>query len=140
MSDTGLQVFDRTLHTTHIWLDEIMEDTQVSRQTAWHELGAVLRCLRDRLPLPLAVNLGAQLPLLIRGSYYERWQPSDQPDRIRTREEFLQQIDDELAKTSQETDTTDAVRAVFATLSTHVDPGQIDKVKEVLPKPIRALW
>ena len=140
MSDTGLQVFDRTLHTTNIWLDDIMEDTLVSRQTAWHALGAVLRSLRDRLPIPLAVHLGVQLPLLIRGSYYERWKPSDQPERIRTREEFLQQIDDELAKTNQETDTTDTVRAVFATVSKHVDPGQVEKIKEALPKEIQALW
>ncbi|MCG7600928.1 DUF2267 domain-containing protein [Halomonas sp. McH1-25] len=140
MSDTGLQVFDRTLHTTNIWLGDIMEDNLVSRQTAWHALGAVLRCLRDRLPLPLAVHLGTQLPLLIRGSYYERWQPSDQPDKVRTREEFLQQIDDELAKTNQETDTADTTRVVFATVAKHIDPGQVEKIKEALPKEIQALW
>jgi len=36
-------------------------------------LGAVLHALRDRLQIGLAVHLGAQLPLLVRGLYYDQW-------------------------------------------------------------------
>ena len=49
MAATGLDVFDKTLQTTNIWLDEIMEVIGPDRQVAWHTLGAVLRPLRDRL-------------------------------------------------------------------------------------------
>ena len=59
MSATGLDVFDKTIQTTNIWLDEIMEDMGPDRQVAWHTLGAVLRTLRDRLPPDLAAHLGA---------------------------------------------------------------------------------
>src|SRR5215216_2105665 len=55
MSATGLDVFDKTLQTTNTWLDEIMAKIGPDRQLAWHALGAVLRALRDRLPLGLAV-------------------------------------------------------------------------------------
>jgi len=68
MAATGLDVFDKTLQTTNIWLDEIMDVIGPDRQVAWHALGAVLRTLRDRLPLGLAAHLGSQLPLLVRGS------------------------------------------------------------------------
>ena len=70
MSATGLDVFDKTLQTTHIWLDELMQDEAVGRdrQVAWYVLGVVLRAVRDRIPLELAVHLGSQLPLLVRGS------------------------------------------------------------------------
>jgi len=36
MSATGLDIFDKTLQTTHIWLDELMRDETVSpdRQVA----------------------------------------------------------------------------------------------------------
>jgi Uncharacterized conserved protein (DUF2267) len=64
MAATGLDVFDKTLQTTNIWLDEMMEVIGPDRQVAWHTLGAVLRPLRDRLPLGLAAHLGSQLPLL----------------------------------------------------------------------------
>src|SRR4051812_44635600 len=68
MSATGLDVFDKTLQTTHIWLDELMQEIGPDRQVAWHVLGAVLRGVRDRIPLDLAAHLGAQLPLLVRGT------------------------------------------------------------------------
>ena len=42
MAATGLDVFDKTLQTTNIWLDEIMEVIGPDRQVAWHMLGAVL--------------------------------------------------------------------------------------------------
>ena len=47
MSATGLEVFDRTLQITNIWLDEIAEDIKTDRHTAWHVLGAVLKALRQ---------------------------------------------------------------------------------------------
>ena len=79
MSANGLDVFDKTLQTTHIWLDDIMKVLGPDRQVAWHVLGSVLRAIRDRLPPDLAAHLGAQLPLLIRGAYYDRYRPSATP-------------------------------------------------------------
>ena len=73
MSATGLDVFDKTLQTTHIWLNEIIEVIGPDKQVAWHVLGAVLRTLGDRVPLPVAVHLGAELPLWVRGLYYDQW-------------------------------------------------------------------
>src|SRR5437660_480544 len=86
----------RTLQITNIWLDEIMETLGPDRQVAWHALGAVLRALRDRLPIGLAVHLGAQLPLLVRGLYYDQWAPSEQVLKQRSREEFLAHVSDGL--------------------------------------------
>ena len=89
MSATGLDVFDKTLQTTNIWLDEIMAELGPDRQLAWHVLGAVIRALRDRLPIGLAANLGSQLPILVRGAYYDQWTPRDRPLELRSREDCL---------------------------------------------------
>jgi len=59
MSASGLEVFDKTLQTTHIWLDQIMKEIGPDRHVAWHVLGAELRTLRDRISLGLAAHLGA---------------------------------------------------------------------------------
>jgi uncharacterized protein (DUF2267 family) len=67
MSATGLEVLDKSVQTTNIWLDEIMEGIGPDRRLAWHSLRAVLHALRDRLPLDQAAHLGAQLPIVIRG-------------------------------------------------------------------------
>ena len=62
MSASGLDVFDKTLQTTHIWLDALMRDEAIGpdRRIAWHVLGAALRAVRHRVPLDLAAHLGAQ--------------------------------------------------------------------------------
>ena len=51
MSATGLDVFDKTLQTTNIWLDEITERIGPDRQLAWKVLSVVLHKLRDRMPV-----------------------------------------------------------------------------------------
>src|SRR5947208_14396025 len=97
MSATGLDVFDKTLQTTNIWLDEIMAELGPQRQFAWHVLGAVLHALRDRLQVGLAVHLGAQLPLLVRGLYYDQWHPSDQMLKQRSAQQVLAPVSPRLA-------------------------------------------
>ncbi|HWX46531.1 MAG TPA: DUF2267 domain-containing protein [Roseomonas sp.] len=139
MSTTGLEVFDRTLQTTNTWLGEVMERLGTDRQVAWHALGAVLRAVRDRLPVELAAHLGAQLPLLVRGTYYDQWHPAAQPERTRTLQEFLARVESGLHGT-RPLDVREATRAVLYTLTHHVDPGQVAKVVEALPEEVRALW
>ena len=139
MSATGLNVFDRTLQTTHIWIDEIMAEIGPSRRTAWHVLGVVLRTIRDRVPLELAVHLGAQLPLLVRGAYYEQFCPGSEAERFRSVDDFVERIADGL-EGGRPVNCLDAAGAVFRVLSRHVDEGQIAKVKQSLPEPLRRLW
>ncbi|MEH2513186.1 uncharacterized protein (DUF2267 family) [Nitrobacteraceae bacterium AZCC 1564] len=139
MSATGLEVFDRTVQTTNVWIDEIMERLPRDKQLAWHVLGAVLRTIRDRVPINLAAHLGAQLPLLVRGTYYDQWRPSETPQNWRTADEFLAHIDAQLT-TTKPVNTAEAARAVFRVLNHHVDPNQIENIRHGLPESIRALW
>ena len=139
MSATGLEVFDRTLQTTNIWLDEVMEAVGPDRKVAWHVLGAVLRTLRDRLPPPLAAHLGEQLPLLVRGAYYEHFQPGRAPLRLDTEGEFLANIDAECGG-ARPLNLRRATHIVFAVLDEHTSPGLTEKVRHALPHHVRTLW
>ncbi len=139
MSANGLAVFDKTLQTTHIWLDQIMARIGPDRQVAWKVLGTVLHKLRDRLPAEASAHLAAQLPLLIRGAYYDQYRPSEQPTDCRTREEFVDEVAEWLADT-RPVDPEEAIAAVFDAISRNVDAGQVEKIKRVLPKAIREMW
>ena len=139
MSATGLEVFDETLHKTNAWLKEIMQALGPDRHRAYQALRAVLHCLRDRLTIEEAAQLGDQLPMLVRGIYYEAWRPAGKPEKIRSREEFVARIAKELANV-RPIDPDDAARAVFRVLGSHVGPGEIRQVMHVLPEEIRALW
>ena len=139
MSANGLEVFDKTLETTHIWLKEIMADLGPDKQVAWKVLSTVLHKLRDRLTVNLAAHLGAQLPLLIRGVYYDQFEPAKLPSECNSREEFVAEVAEWLTDT-RPVDPDDAVRAVFRVLSRHISEGQINKVREALPRSLRQMW
>jgi uncharacterized protein (DUF2267 family) len=139
MSATGFEVFDKTLQTTNIWLNEIMSDLGPDRHIAWHVLGSVLRTIRDRLPIGLAAHLGAELPLLVRGTYYDQFRPAEKPNVTRSLDEFLESIQQEL-KSTRPINAQDAARSVFRVVSQHIDSGQAAKVRDALPEEVRTLW
>ena len=139
MSATGLDAFDKTLQTTHVWLDEIMAELECDRQGAYHALSGVLRTLRDRVPVELSAHLGAQLPILVRGIYYDQWRPAEQPHKMRSLDEFLAEVERNFGQTKP-LDAHAATRAVFAVLARHVTEGQVNKVMHAMPEEVRALW
>jgi uncharacterized protein (DUF2267 family) len=102
-------------------------------------LRAVLHCLRDRLTVDEAAQLGDQLPMLVRGIYYEAWHPAGKPEKIRTREEFLARISTHLPK-ARPINAEDAAHAVFQVLEKHVTAGEIQDVVQAMPQEIRTLW
>lgn len=79
MSAKEMEIFGNTLQKTHLWLDDLMAELGwQDRHKAYLALRAVLHTLRDRLTVEEAAHLGAQLPMLIRGFYYEGWDPKRQ--------------------------------------------------------------
>jgi uncharacterized protein (DUF2267 family) len=140
MSQTGLSAFDSTLQTTNTWINEVTERLNwVDRQRAYHGLRAVLHALRDRLPVDQAAALGAQLPMLVRGFYYEGWHPGGKPVKERRKEEFLAHVGGEFHH-DPVVDIEELTRVVFQVLARHVTPGEIERVKNHLPADIRSLW
>src|SRR5438067_5265966 len=139
MSASGLDVFDRTVEITHVWLNEICNDLGPDKQLAWKVLSTVLHKLRDRLTVNLAAHLGAQLPLLVRGVYYDQFEPSRMPTEFRSREEFIAEVAEWLSDT-RPVDPVEAIRSVFRVLSRHISEGQINKVRDALPKSLRQMW
>src|SRR6516164_166898 len=141
MSQTGLTPFESTLQTTNIWLNDILEQLGwgEDHHRAYHALRAVLHALRDRLPVEQVAALAAQLPMLVRGLYYEGWHPHGKPVKERHKEEFLAHI----AAAFRDAPVVDPVlvaRAVFQVLSKHVPSGENERVKRSLPTEIRELW
>jgi len=137
MRTTGIRAFDTTIHTTNIWLNDLVDQLGCEdKQRAYQTLRVVLRALRDHLPIDQAAALGAQLPMLIRGFYYEGWHPAGKPLKQRSLGDFLLLIGSELPDIDPE----DVVRAVFEVMAKHLTAGEIDHVKHCLPGEFRALW
>jgi uncharacterized protein (DUF2267 family) len=140
MSATGLDVFDTTLHKTNIWLNDLMQVLGwPDRHKAYLALRTTLHALRDRLTLEEVAQLSAQFPMLIRGFYYEGWDPTGKPLRVRHKEQFLARIEQEF-RGDDHLDSERVARAVFTVLAKRVTEGEIEDVKHVLPAEIRELW
>jgi uncharacterized protein (DUF2267 family) len=140
MTMTGLEVFDTTLHKTHIWLNEITDELRwEDRGRGYKALRAGLHALRDRLTVEEAAHLGAQLPMLIRGLYYEGWTPAGKPHKTQSLDEFLAPIREQF-RGDAEVDPERVARAVFKVLAKRVSEGEIEDVKGLLPKELAELW
>jgi len=141
MSTTGLEIFDTTLQKTHIWLNAIMTELgwEDDRHRAYLALRTVLHLLRDHFTVEGAMDLGAQLPMLIRGFYYEGWTLTGKPVKERRKEEFLAHVT-QAFRNDERFDPEPVVRAVFRVLSQRVTAGEISDVKHLLPAALRELW
>ncbi len=140
MAMTGLGVFDSTIQKTHIWLNDIMEELGwKDRQRAYQALRVTLHALRDRLTVEEAVQLGAQLPMLVRGFYYEGWNLKGRPFKERHKEEFLAHIHSYF-KDDPDVDPERVVRAIFKVLTKRIPEGEIKDIKHLLPVELRELW
>jgi uncharacterized protein (DUF2267 family) len=141
MSTTGVAAFDSTLQTTHIWLNEICEEMGWGRDAprAYHALRAVLHALRDRLRPEEAAGFAAQLPLLIRGIFYEGWHPAGKPIRVRTAEDFLAPVVDAF-RGDPPTQAVAVARAVFTVVKRHMTAGEVSDIIAALPADIQTLW
>ncbi|MEX2671675.1 MAG: DUF2267 domain-containing protein [Phycisphaeraceae bacterium] len=140
MATSMQHLFDATWQKSHQWLKELEEIGQFqSEEQAYSACRAVLHALRDRLTVGEAAHLASELPMLIRGFYYEGWKPSGSPVTVRDRDTFIKSVRDQL-RNNVAFDPEDAVRAVFTLLERKVSEGEIQDVKQVLPEPIRTLW
>jgi uncharacterized protein (DUF2267 family) len=140
MSAVGLESIDHTVQLTHIWINEL--DARLgwdNKARSYRLLRTVLQALRDWLPVNEAVDLGAQLPTLLRGVYYEHWRPATTPTRDRDKAAFLARIDHAFV-TDPILFTPEAIAAVFELLSAKIGRGEIDDVRHALPADVRALW
>ena len=133
-------LFSKTLEKTHIWLTDLMRELGwEDEHKAYTALRSVLHALRDRLSVAEAAHLAAQLPMLVRGCYYEGWNPSGKPVKERHQDEFLAHVKSAF-RNSEGVDAEKVARAVFNVLARHISDGEIDDVKNILPEELRRLW
>jgi uncharacterized protein (DUF2267 family) len=103
-----------------------------------------LHAVRDVIPLAESAQLSAQLPMLVRGIYFEGWNPARAADRDRSRDAFLRRVEaaleramwNELEPIAPE----HAARAVLRVLTARVAAGEIDHVRQAMPERVRDLW
>jgi uncharacterized protein (DUF2267 family) len=137
---TGLDTFDKTVQESNLWLKGVMERLNTyDRHHAYSTLRAVLHALRDRIGPENAAHLGAQLPMLLRGLFYEGWDPTGKPTKERHENAFLAHIARELPRATNSEIEAGAC-AVLDVLSKHIDRGAAVKLAAIIPQDLRKFW
>ena len=136
----GLEVLDSTTHLTHEWINEL------AGRLSWGDRRQVLQLLRltlagirDHVSHEEAAQFAAQLPMLVRGLFYEGWRPAETPKHDRSRAGFLEAFDKHLGRDLEYRGEAD-IAEVFRMLEARISPGEIRDIRDGLPAEIRALW
>ncbi len=93
------------------------------------------------MPVNEAVFLGEQLPMLLRGAYFEHWNPLGKPEQLNSRADFFDTLSIYLARDGEATSAGEAVmRAVFRFLERKTADGEIENVQGIVPPVLDDLW
>ena len=131
----SVEAIERSVHKTNEWLSDLAAELGIEdKEDAWRILKVYLQMLRDQLTIDEAAQFAAQLTLVLRGAFYEGYDPGRQ-DKLRDRDEFL-------ARFAERAAVTYAARAVEAATSVvrrHITAGEMDDVLSQLPSEVRGV-
>jgi uncharacterized protein (DUF2267 family) len=137
MTVHSVDSIDRSVHKTNEWLSDLAAELgSEDRKEAWRVLRAYLQTLRDQLTVDEAAQLAAQLPLVIRGAFWEGFDPGRAPAKVRDRDQFLVLLA-ERAQLGSTEEAARAAEAATAVLRPHVTAGEVEDVLAQLPTELR---
>lgn len=133
----SVDVIMRSVQLTNEWINEMKNEMKWDDDhKAWEAIKSALQTFRDRLTVDEAANLGAQLPMIVRGGYYEGWKPSTAPHKWRTWDEFLNPIKNHF-KNDPTADPEKIATTTWEILCNHLTPGEMKSVRNMMPEEIR---
>lgn len=140
MSSKGLEVFDRTVQESHEWVNELAERLSwTSHRDALRILRSVLHLIRDHLPNNELAQFSAQLPILIRGMYFEGWQPKKLPITAPHADQFIATVEEQVGDVLDYSGPEDIV-TVFKLINARISRGEVEDVRANLSLELQELW
>jgi uncharacterized protein (DUF2267 family) len=135
-----IHVFERTTHEAHEWVNDLAGRTGWSNEReVLRLLRTVLTKIRDHLPVNEMAQFSAQLPMLVRGMFFEGWQPKLTPVQERHAEDFIAAVDAQVGDVIDYQGPSD-IKAVFNVINAHISRGEVEDVRACLPQELRDLW
>ena len=135
-----IQEFEDAVRSTEEWIAAFMRQLGWhDRDRAWLALRGASHALRDCLPTDAAVSVGAQLPALLRGIYYDGWHPAVRALRLKTRHAVLERIHEAVHR-DPAIEPEQVMRGFLALLADRLPGAELEDAKAETPEPLRGLW
>jgi uncharacterized protein (DUF2267 family) len=136
MSNVGVTSLDNSVDLTNVWFRDILSQLKwQSKESAYQALRGTLHAIRDRLPAEEAVELAAQLPLIIKGMYFDGWTLRDKPEKFK-KEEFARRVHAQF-QYDPNVNPAEVIRAVLRVMYKHMGEGELRDVRSNMPKEIQ---
>lgn len=135
----NIRGIQKTLEQSYEWVKILMMDYDFSNENkAFVVLRATLKALRDRVQVGEAIHLGSQLPALLRGFYYEGWDPYNDQDKSKSMEDFLHLVRFHL-NGHDDVNLMEAVPATLKLIMDMIDQGEAREIRASLPREVRSM-
>jgi uncharacterized protein (DUF2267 family) len=134
-----VDLFDTSVRESHEWVEDVMRETGLDQRYALQALRAVLHAIRDEVSVRQSGHLAAEMPTLIRGMYFEGWEPGRPPPTNHSPETFIERVRSQLSGYDRGLDAAQIARAVFRVLERRM-PVPAAKIKHALPRELRTWW
>ena len=136
MSSAGSDPFNHALHTANTWLADVGAGLGTrDRRYTYSVVRAWLHILRDRLTVDAAAKFGAQLPELLRGVYYDGWEPNKAPVKYHV-DQYVERFAAQAGIPAVQVPTTAAT--ITGVIADRMSPGQVSETLAELPTDLRA--
>jgi len=140
MTAQGLEIIDQSTHLAHEWINELAGRLDwSSKRSALRFMRVILHRIRDHLLVNEAAQLSAQLPVMIRGFFFEGWVPKNTPIKERNAEDFIAFVEDQMGDTAEYRGRVD-IKCVFELINARISRGEVEDVRASLPQDLRDLW
>ncbi|MEU5791354.1 DUF2267 domain-containing protein [Micromonospora purpureochromogenes] len=140
MAEQLSSAFETSLDKTNLILKDIEQAygwPKAQRNQSYAALRTVLHLLRDRMSVQESAEFAAQLPVLLRGIYFDGWQPDSVPIKL-NRDDFLYEVRQGFPY-DVEGGTERVVQVVLDSLRKHVTQGEWQDVKSNMPGDLQRM-
>lgn len=136
---TGFHIFETSLQKTNELFDQIENELGWTghRNQTYSAVRTILHALRDRLTVEQSAHLAAELPILLKGVFYDGWHPANLPIKM-NREEFVAYVTRNF-QFQVEGGHEELIRVIVKAIFRMIGLGEAEKVYHSLPKDIRQL-
>lgn len=132
----NVTAFARTTHKSQLWINEMQKELKwLNGDSLYHLLRAVLQSLRDQMSVHEAAHFSAQLPLILRGAFYEGWNPRAERLTGVSKDDFIAAVKGRLSQAGMPRfELEDGVLTALNVIKKHISAGEMDDlVSQVEP-------
>jgi uncharacterized protein (DUF2267 family) len=137
---TAIHELEQGLRDAQGWMNSVaLRLNSKNGNLAFATLKATLHAVRDQLDPALVAELGSRLPALVRGMYYDGWDPWARRRHASRRAEFTKRVGSEWARAPR-IKAERAAKAALEVIFERLPAALMRPVIERLPEDLHELW